>query len=41
MESQLGKVDVSGEMQSVPLEAILEDAQLRIGMGRLPQQVSA
>ena len=28
-----------GEMQSVPIEAILEDAQLRIGMTRLPQQV--
>ena len=28
-----------GEMQSVPIEAILEDAQLRIGMPRLPQQV--
>ena len=28
-----------GEMQSVPIEVILEDAQLRIGMTRLPQQV--
>ena len=39
MRESTGKSRRRGEMQSVPLEAILEDAQLRIGMGRLPQQV--
>jgi DNA polymerase II large subunit len=39
MRESNGKSRRRGEVQSVPIEAILEDAQLRIGMSRLPQQV--
>ena len=39
MKESTGNSRRRGEMQSVPLESILEDAQLRIGMGRLPRQV--
>ena len=39
MRESTSKSRRRGEMQSVPIEAILEDAQLRIGMTRLPQQV--
>ena len=39
MKEATGKGRRRGEMQSVPIESILEDAQLRIGMGRLPNQV--
>ena len=39
MKESTGNSRRRGEMQSVPLESIIEDAQLRIGMGRLPSQV--
>jgi hypothetical protein len=39
MRESTSKSRRRGEMQSVPIESILEDAQLRIGMTRLPQQV--
>ena len=39
MRESTSKSRRRGEVQSVPIEAILEDAQLRIGMSRLPQQV--
>ena len=39
MKESTGNSRRRGEMQNVPLESILEDAQLRIGMGRLPSQV--
>lgn len=39
MRESTGKSRRRGEVQSVPIESILEDAQLRIGMTRLPQQV--
>ena len=39
MRESTGKSRRRGEVQSVPIESILEDAQLRIGMARLPQQV--
>ncbi len=39
MKPSTGNTRRRGEMQSVPLESVLEDAQLRIGMDRLPQQV--
>ncbi len=39
MRESTGKSRRRGEVQSVPIQSILEDAQLRIGMTRLPQQV--
>ena len=39
MRESTSKSRRRGEVQSVPIEAILEDAQLRIGMTRLPPQV--